>query len=96
MDLSNSLPEIDLHRMTAAQAERAAARALHTWRVQGVERAVLVTGRGWSNARQEPILRTKLEAWLSSAEARRLGVRAWRRTSKDGALEIAIARVGED
>lgn len=94
MDSRNSLPEIDLHRMTALQAERAVARALHTWRVQRVERALLVTGRGWSNAKQEPILRTKLEAWLSSEAARRLGVRSWRRTSKDGALEIVIARAG--
>lgn len=92
MDDPNSLPSIDLHRLTAAESQRVVARALHTWRVQGVERAVLVTGRGYGNRRQEPILRGKLEAWLGGAQARGLGVRSWRRVARDGALEIVIAR----
>ncbi len=68
--------------------------ALHTWRRQGVTTAVLVTGRGYGNAKQEPVLRTKLEVWLSSDEARKLGVKTWRRVSRDGALEIDIAGFG--
>jgi DNA-nicking Smr family endonuclease len=92
MDDSNSLPSIDLHRMTAVESQRAVARALHTWRVQGVERAVLVTGRGYGNKRQEPILRGKMEAWLDGAQARSLGVRSWRRVARDGALEVVLAR----
>jgi hypothetical protein len=91
MDDSNSLPELDFHRRTAAEAERLVRQALHTWRVQGVERAILVTGRGYGNAKQEPVLRTKVERWLDSPEARSLGVRSWRRVARQGALEIVLA-----
>jgi DNA-nicking Smr family endonuclease len=94
MDSLNPLPELDLHRMTSSQAQRAVMHALHTWRRQGVERAVLITGRGWGNLKQQPILRTKLEAWLSGAEGRKLGVKTWRRVAREGALEIDIAGFG--
>ncbi|MCK6448785.1 MAG: Smr/MutS family protein [Planctomycetes bacterium] len=94
MDDPNSLPELDLHRRTWAEAERLVRHALHTWRLQGVENAVLVTGRGWGNARQEPVLRTKLERWLETPDARALGVRQWRRVARDGALEVSLARRG--
>ncbi|MCE9596308.1 MAG: Smr/MutS family protein [Planctomycetes bacterium] len=87
----NSLPELDLHRRTWAEAERIVRRALHTWRLQGVEVAVLVTGRGYGNAKQEPVLRTKVERWLDTPDARGLGVRSWRRVAKDGALEVTLA-----
>lgn len=90
----NSLPELDLHRRTWAEAERLVRHALHTWRRQGVERAVIVTGRGYGNARQEPVLRTKVERWLEAPEARGLGVKSWRRVARDGALEVLLARLG--
>ncbi|MBI5434120.1 MAG: Smr/MutS family protein [Planctomycetes bacterium] len=83
-----------MHRRTWAEAERLVRHALHTWRRQGVESAVIVTGRGYGNARQEPVLRTKLEHWLDAAEARGLGVRSWRRVAREGALEIQLARPG--
>lgn len=86
----NSLPSIDLHRLTAAEAERAIALALQTWRVQGVERAVLVTGRGYGNLRQEPVLRTKVEQWLRGDAARRLGVKSYQRVARDGAIEVLL------
>jgi DNA-nicking Smr family endonuclease len=88
---SNPLPELDLHRRTWAEAERLVRRALHTWRLQGVEFAVLVTGRGYGNAKLEPVLRTKVERWLDTSEARGLGVRGWRRVARDGALEVRLA-----
>lgn len=90
----NSLPELDLHRRTWAEAERLVRHALHTWRLQGVELAVIVTGRGYGNPRQEPVLRTKLERWLDAPQARGLGVRGWRRVARDGALEVRLARTG--
>jgi DNA-nicking Smr family endonuclease len=89
-DDGNSLPSIDLHRMTAERAQRALARELHAARVRGIARVVVITGRGFGNLRQEPILRTKVEAWLRSDEARRLGVRGFRRVHRDGALEVDL------
>ena len=82
--------EIDLHRLTGEQARRLAARELHTARVRGEEGLILITGRGFGNAAQEPILRGHMESWLASAEARRLGVLSWQRVSRGGALEVLL------
>lgn len=89
-DDPNPLPSIDLHRMTAADATRALALELHAARVRGIERVVAITGRGYGNRLQEPVLRTKVEAWLGGDEAKRLGVRGYRRVHRDGALEIEL------
>jgi DNA-nicking Smr family endonuclease len=94
MEEPNSLPTLDLHRRTWAEAERQVRHALLTWRRRGFELALIVTGRGWGNPRQEPILRTKVERWLDAEEARSLGVKGWRRVSRDGALEVRLARSG--
>ena len=89
-DEPNPLPSIDLHRMPAAEATRALARELHAARVRGLAKVVAITGRGFGNRLQEPVLRTKVEIWLASAEAKRLGVRGFRRVHRDGALEIDL------
>jgi DNA-nicking Smr family endonuclease len=90
-DEPNSLPTIDLHRMPAAQARRALARELHAARVRGEIAVVAITGRGFGNRLQQPILRTKVEEWLANAEGQRLGVRGFKRVHRDGALEIELA-----
>jgi hypothetical protein len=51
---------------------------------------VAVTGRGFGNRRQEPLLRTAVEAWLRGPEAKRLAVSGFQRVHRDGALEIRI------
>jgi DNA-nicking Smr family endonuclease len=81
--------------MHAADATRALARELHAARVRGAASVIAITGRGYGNRLQEPVLRTKVEAWLAGEEARRLGVRGFRRVHRDGALEIELARRGE-
>ena len=91
---SNSLPEIDLHRLTTAQAERRLTQELHACRIRGVSRVVVITGRGYGNPSQSPILRTHVEAWLSGTEARRLGVRSFRRVHREGALEVELSEAG--
>jgi DNA-nicking Smr family endonuclease len=93
-DGQNPLPTIDLHRMPAVEATRALARELHAARVRGAVKVVAITGRGFGNRLQEPILRTKVEAWLASDAAKLLGVRGFRRVHRDGALEIALAPRG--
>ena len=58
--------------------------------MRGEGRLVLVTGRGWGNARQEPVLRRQVEQWLQSAPARALGVQGHSVVSKGGALEVRL------
>ena len=89
-DEPNPLPSIDLHRMPAAEATRALARELHAARVRGLATVVAITGRGFGNRLQEPVLRTKVEVWLAGDEAKRLGVRGFKRVHRDGALEIDL------
>ena len=91
----NPLPSIDLHRMPGDQATRALARELHAARVRGEVKVLAITGRGFGNRLQEPILRGKVEAWLASEEGKRLGVLGFRRVHRDGALEIDLASRGQ-
>jgi DNA-nicking Smr family endonuclease len=91
---SNSLPTIDLHRLSGAQAERRLAQEFHACRVRGVARVVIVTGRGYGNAAQQPILRTHIEGWLAGAQAKSLGVLSFRRVHREGALEVVLATLG--
>lgn len=89
-DSHKRLPQIDLHRLIWANAERALRRALHAARVRGEAHLIVITGLGLGNAAQQPVLRGHVEAWLRSEEARRLGVLGFRRVSRGGALELAL------
>ena len=82
--------EVDLHGLTTVQAERRAAQELHASRMRREGTLVLVTGRGFGNRLQEPVLRRHLEAWLRGPEGVRLGVIGVRVTSKGGALELRL------
>jgi DNA-nicking Smr family endonuclease len=93
-DEPNSLLEVDLHRLTRAEAERRLARELHAARVRGVRRLLVITGRGWGNRTQEPVLRDHIEGWLAGPEGARNGVRSVRRVRRDGALEVTLAERG--
>ncbi len=84
------LPQIDLHRLVWADASRRLKHALHAARVRGEAGLVVITGLGMGNASQAPILRTHVERWLGTAEARSLGVRGFRRVHRDGALEVEL------
>jgi DNA-nicking Smr family endonuclease len=86
----NSFPSIDLHRLTTAEAGRALRRALHAARVRGEAGLVAITGRGFGNREQVPVLRTYVERWLATDEARALGVLRFTRVHRDGAIEIAL------
>jgi len=86
----NAPHEVDLHGLRPEAALRRVAQELHAARVRGLSTVVLVTGRGWGNLRQEPILRDHVQRWLSGAEARALGVRSTRIVSKGGALEVRL------
>ena len=75
---------------TTAAAERRAAQELHAARIRGEPGLVLITGRGWGNKAQKPVLRQHMETWLLGPEGRRHGVRRLRITAKGGALEVEL------
>jgi DNA-nicking Smr family endonuclease len=81
---------VDLHGKPPEQALRALAQALHAARVRRADSLHVITGRGWGNLAQEPILRRRVEAWLKGPDGRRLGVRAVRVTAKGGALDVDL------
>ena len=85
------MSEIDLHGNSPEAALRRLQQELHACRVRGLTEIRVITGRGWGNQRQEPILRGKVEAWLRGPEARALGVRSFRRVSKGGALDVELS-----
>jgi DNA-nicking Smr family endonuclease len=83
-------PSVDLHGLTVERALRRLAQSLHAARVRGATRLLVITGRGFGNLEQRPVLRRAVEAWLAGAEARGLGVVAHARTHKGGALDVRL------
>jgi DNA-nicking Smr family endonuclease len=81
---------VDLHGLTVEQALRRVAQALHAARVRRRTRLVVVTGAGWGNPDQKPVLRPRVEAWLRGPEGRALGVKDVQRVHRDGALELRL------
>jgi DNA-nicking Smr family endonuclease len=51
---------------------------------------LVITGRGFGNRAQLPILRTRVEGWLRGAEGARAGVLAFELHSKGGALLVRV------
>jgi len=90
-DEPNPLPELDLHGLAPDRALRRLASELRTCRVRGDRTLVVITGRGFGNRLQQPILRGRVEAWLDGPEGRALGALSWTRTSRGGALEVRLA-----
>lgn len=82
---------VDLHGLTVAQALRRVAQELHAARVRGRKRVLLVTGAGWGNRDQKPVLRPRLEAWLRGPEGRALGVKDVQQAHRGGALDVRLA-----
>ena len=88
-------PEVDLHGLRPEEALRRLERELHAARVRGEPTLLVITGAGHGNRQGLPVLRTRVEAWLRTPEARRRGVRGFQRVSRGGALEVELARTGE-
>ena len=88
--LMDDQPSVDLHGLRPDQALRRVAQELHALRVRGGTSLLVVTGRGWGNLAQKPVLLPKVEAWLVGPEGRRLGVKRVAVTAKGGALEVFL------
>lgn len=84
--------EADLHGLRPEDALRRLAQALHTARVRGEPRLRVITGRGWGNRKQQPVLRQQVEQWLRGPEGQRSGARRWSVVSQGGALDIELGR----
>jgi DNA-nicking Smr family endonuclease len=75
-------------------ALRRVEREIHTCRVRRLDRLKIITGRGWGNLKQQPILRPKVERWLSGPVARRLGVLDFEVADDGGSLVVRIRSGG--
>jgi DNA-nicking Smr family endonuclease len=82
--------------MVPERALRRLKSELHTCRVRGDPALTVITGRGFGNRLQQPVLRSQVEEWLDGPEAAALGVLSWTRTHRGGALEVRLARAGDD
>ena len=82
--------EVDLHGLRPEQALRRLEQALHAARVRGSTSLLVITGRGWGNDRNEPVLRERMAAWLRSALGRSYGVRDVTVAAKGGALLVRL------
>ncbi len=81
---------VDLHGLRPEQALRRLSQELHAARVRGTSQLLVITGRGWGNLEQKPILRKKVEAWLRGPEGRDFGVADVQVAHKGGALEVRL------
>lgn len=89
-DEPRDLIEVDLHGQTPEKAIRKVQRALHEARVLGAGRLLVITGRGWGNLLQKPVLRGRVEDWLGGPEGRRYGVVRFDRVQSGGALDVVL------
>lgn len=85
---------IDLHGLRSDEALHRVELAVHRARVRGATALHVITGRGWGNREQEPVLRTRIEEWTRGRDARARGVRGFVRTDRDGALVLELAPRG--
>lgn len=85
--------QVDLHGLSPEQALRRLSQELHSAKVQSLAQLQIITGRGWGNREQKPILRGKIESWLGGPNGKRYGVLSFRR-SKDGGSLVAQLSAG--
>lgn len=88
------MQEIDLHGLRPDEALRRAAREIHARRVRHIDRLKIITGKGWGNRLQQPVLRPKVEQWLSGPEGRRAGVLGFAVADDGGSLIVELRSSG--
>jgi DNA-nicking Smr family endonuclease len=85
---------VDLHGLRPDEALRRAAREIHSCRVRRVDRLKIITGKGWGNLLQQPVLRPKVEQWLSGPDGKRAGVLGFVVADDGGSLIVEIRSGG--
>ena len=84
--------QVDLHGLAPEQALRALSRGLHAARLRRATSVLVITGKGWGNREQKPILRQKVEAYLRGPDGLRAGVEGFTLESHGGALLVRMRR----
>ena len=87
---------MDLHGLPPERALRRLAQELHACRMRRRRELLVITGRGFGNLAQVPILRTKVEQWLRGAEGQRAGVEGFEIQSRGGALLVRLRGSASD
>lgn len=85
---------MDLHGLRPDEALRRAAREIHACRVRGLDRLKIITGKGWGNLLQQPVLRPKVEQWLRGPEGVRAGVLGFVVADDGGSLVVELRSDG--
>ena len=88
------LEEINLHGLRPDDALRRVAQGIHGCRVRRMDRLKIITGRGWGNRLQQPVLRPKVEQWLAGPEGQRLGVLRFEVADEGGSLVVELRNDG--
>lgn len=60
--------ELDLHGMTIAIANQQLAEFIHSCRQERIRCVRIIHGKGWGSKDNQPVLKTKLNAWLQQEE----------------------------
>jgi len=60
--------ELDLHGMTIPTAHQELAEFIHECRRQRIRCVRIIHGKGWGSKDNQPVLKTKLNAWLQQEE----------------------------
>ena len=95
MDRSEEPPaEVDLHGLRPEEALRRVRNELHACRVRRMDRLKIITGKGWGNLKQQPILRPKVERWLAGPDGRSLGVLRFEVADEGGSLLVHLRSSG--
>jgi len=82
--------QVDLHGLAPEGALRRLEQELHAARVRGVAELLVITGRGWGNREQKPLLRNQVETWLKGPRGRGFGVQRIEIVNKGGALRVFL------
>lgn len=83
--------QVDLHRhRSVEQALVHLERELRSCGARGIDRLLVITGRGASNREQIPVLAPAARRWLTGPDGRRLGVRAVEPRHKGGAFLVLL------
>ena len=90
----DDLEEIDLHGLRPEDALRRVAQGIHGCSVRRMNRLKIITGRGWGNLRQQPVLRPKVEQWLAGPEGIRMGVLRFDVADGGGSLVVELRNEG--
>jgi len=60
--------ELDLHGMTIPVAHQELAEFIHQCRLERIRCVRIIHGKGWGSKDNQPVLKTKLNAWLQQEE----------------------------